>query len=267
VPVLAFDGTEGEEGCQRSFSSLELAGGGGGGGVGSLEERLFAARELTRRAGRRGWSTIEWRELMSAVADLQDLQLSDEEQLAEETEETARAERRGVRYAELAELSDDTLNALLAEEDVPTLDKELATDVLVNRDATFEAEQEADAAALDEGASHAEEVRENAGEPVGEMPAGEPEELRIPPDQIVVRHFVGSKRKWAGKAPGTTVLALKGMKVMVDGAFQKGERIRFSGEAVVISEAAKDKLDKHTKTVSESVQTHDAVVLDFELDE
>jgi hypothetical protein len=113
----------------------------------------------------------------------------------------------------------------------------------------------------------AEELREEAGEPVGEMPPGEPEDVMVPPDRLMVSGTAqGSKRKWNGKTPGQVLLKVGGMKIEVpEGDFKKGERIRFEGEAVIVSEGAEDKLDKDTKTPVEAVQTHKAVVLDFEL--
>jgi len=114
-------------------------------------------------------------------------------------------------------------------------------------------------AALDaEGGS---EPERRAGEPQ------EPEEGHVPPDQIVLRGKASGSPKFAGKQPGTTILSLKGVKFAVDGGFRKGERIRFSGEALVISEGAKDRLDKETLTAVESVQEHQAIVLDLELED
>ena len=101
-----------------------------------------------------------------------------------------------------------------------------------------------------------------------ELAAGErvPEpELHIPPDQIVLRVTAKAAPKFAGKQPGTTILSLKGVKFAVDGGFRKGETIKFTGSALVISEGARDRLDKETQMVSDSVQEHQAVVLDLEL--
>lgn len=117
------------------------------------------------------------------------------------------------------------------------------------------------------GDGKADELKENAGEPVGEMPPAEPQDAMVPPDKLMVSGTAkGSHRKWNGKAPSTVLLNIKGMKIEVpEGEFKKGERLFFSGEAVIISEGAKDKLDKDTKSVVDAVQEHSAVVLDFEL--
>lgn len=124
-------------------------------------------------------------------------------------------------------------------------------------------------AAPDESPSKTKELQENAGEAVGEMPPGEPEDVMVPPDTLMVSGTAkGSHRKWNGKAPTETFLNLKGVKIEVpEGEFKKGERIRFSGEMVVVSEGAKDKLDKDTKQVVDSKQLHDAIVIDFELED
>lgn len=125
---------------------------------------------------------------------------------------------------------------------------------------------EAQQAELDGSPSKADELREHAGEAVGEMPAGAPQSTDVPPETLAVSGPSSGKRKWSGKAPGMVVLNVKAMKIEVpEGDFKKGERFVFEGEAVVTSEGVKDKLDKDTKTAVEAVQTHDAVVLDFAL--
>ncbi|HEY4451037.1 MAG TPA: hypothetical protein VGN13_05535 [Solirubrobacteraceae bacterium] len=98
--------------------------------------------------------------------------------------------------------------------------------------------------------------------------AGEQEApVMVPPDRLVVSGpSKASPGKWSGKAPGTMVLSVKGVKVEVsDGEFRKGDRLQFSGEAVVVSEGVKDKLDKDTKQPVEAVQEIGAVVLDWEI--
>ena len=88
--------------------------------------------------------------------------------------------------------------------------------------------------------------------------------LTIAPDQLVVQ---GSKQMslFEGKAPATSLLKLKGVTVTIDGAFAKGEVIRFTGSARIVSEGAKDKLDKDTGMVVEAVAENSAVVLDLEI--
>lgn len=126
---------------------------------------------------------------------------------------------------------------------------------------TAQAQAELDA---EDGGSRLAGLEAEAGPAVGEMPPSAREDAPVPPDKIFV---VGTQqtgaRKWAGKVPGSVVIALKGLKFEVDGSFKKGDRFKFEGEALVISEGAKDKLDKETRTVSEAVQMHDAIVLDF----
>lgn len=111
------------------------------------------------------------------------------------------------------------------------------------------------------------ELAQEAGEPVGEMPPAEPQDTMVPPDKLMVSGTAkGSHRKWNGKAPGMVILNVKGMKIEVpEGEFKCGERLFFSGEAVIVSEGKKDKLDPETKSVTDAVQEHSAVVLDFEL--
>ena len=88
--------------------------------------------------------------------------------------------------------------------------------------------------------------------------------LTIAPDQLVVQ---GSKQMslFEGKAPATSLLKLKGVTVTIDGAFAKGEVIRFTGSARIVSEGAHDKLDKDTGMVVEAVAENSAVVLDLEI--
>lgn len=198
-----------------------------------------------------------------ALSDLQvpaDDRLSDTpeegaEGPTEEQYEAERQERYETRKAALADLDDESLSAIVVDPDT-YIDGQIAKDLLEER------------TSVTSGDDKAEELRSEAGEPVGPMPPNDPEEMRIPPDQIVVAGTAaGSKHKWDGKQPGTTILSLKGFKVEVDGAFKKGERIKFGGEAVVKRESCDDKLDPTTKQVVEAKVEYTAVVLDFELDE
>jgi hypothetical protein len=67
---------------------------------------------------------------------------------------------------------------------------------------------------------------------------------------------------FGGKQAQTARLTLSG-SVEVDGFFRKGDRIRGTFEAVVVSVGAKDTLDKQTGIVTEAVQTHTARVVDL----
>ena len=89
--------------------------------------------------------------------------------------------------------------------------------------------------------------------------------LTVAPDQLVVTG-THQLKLFEGKTPGTSVLKLKGVTVSIDGAFAKGEVVRFTGSARIVSEGAVDKLDKDTGMVVESVATNQAVVLDFEIE-
>jgi hypothetical protein len=93
-----------------------------------------------------------------------------------------------------------------------------------------------------------------------------PEEPAAVPDALTISGPVDEKRHWNGKAPTETVLRLKAAPMHVrEGGFRKGERLSFRGEAVVVSEGVKDKLDKETMSPVEAVQEHTAVILDIEL--
>jgi hypothetical protein len=67
---------------------------------------------------------------------------------------------------------------------------------------------------------------------------------------------------FGGKQAQTAKLTLAG-GAEVDGFFRKGDRIRGTFEAVVVSVGAKDTLDKQTGIVTEAVQTHTARVVDL----
>lgn len=213
--------------------------------------------------------------MSTATSNLDDLQLSDEERAAEAEAESAHEARMAARRAELADLDDEALEALSAGDDTPTIDVNLADQLLESRAAARAAQAELDAedAPAEEPAGEAPspanpeqvaELEQEAGKAVGDMPPKEPETAVVPPDRIVLRHET-SAPKWAGKQPGRCVITLKEVKFEIDGGFRAGERFRFAGEALVTFEGKRDKLDKDTKTPVEAVQVHEAVVLDFEL--
>lgn len=174
------------------------------------------------------------------------------------------------RPAGAGELEDLQLSpAELAEEAAERVRSEGGTPGAIEearQQALAEAQHALDAEGIDDPSKRA-ELEGEAGHPVGEMPAGEPESTVVPPDRLMVSGTAqGSKRKWNGKAPSMVLLKVGSMTIEVpEGEFKKGERIFFRGEGVIVSEGAEDKLDKDTKTPVEAVQTHKAVVLDFEL--
>jgi hypothetical protein len=105
-------------------------------------------------------------------------------------------------------------------------------------------------------------ARERAEAAETSVASGDPEP---PPHEIVVRGRAEAGPKWSGKRPGVCILKLTGGKFAVEGGFRKGERFTFRGEAVVISEGARDRLDRETMIAVDSVQEHEARVLDFDL--
>lgn len=110
-------------------------------------------------------------------------------------------------------------------------------------------------------------LKAEAGESTGEMQNERVPEDPLPPEELVLR---GSKtaqmRLWAGKAPGSVTIKLKGLSLKVDGSFDKGERVKFSGEALIVGEAGVDKLDKHTKAVVECEEVLSATIVDLEVE-
>lgn len=200
--------------------------------------------------------------------DLGDLTLTPEEQATEAAEAAGARERdlgaseEGVRevydrtYKEtLAGLESGEGASLGAEVDVDLEREENESEEAFAR--RVQAEAERAEALADTGTAEQSQI---PGSPRKE--GGEPD-MVIPPDQILVRHepAAGARQKTAG----ITILNVKGVKVQVEGGFRRGERIKFSGEAVIVKEETTDKLDKSTRSVAEAVQTFAATVLDFEL--
>lgn len=120
-----------------------------------------------------------------------------------------------------------------------------------------------------EAEGKAEELRQEAGEPVGEMPPNapdgappEPEEVVIDgPDQLSIFDL-------GGKQPTRSSMRLTGGKVRIqDGeAFKKGRRVRFSGEAVVYEVAQRDDTDSKTGQVVDAEQVHKARIVDLRVE-
>jgi hypothetical protein len=69
---------------------------------------------------------------------------------------------------------------------------------------------------------------------------------------------------FGGKQPHSARLTLGG-SVEVDGFFRKGDVLRGTFEAVIVSVGAKDTLDKKTGIVTEAAQTHSARITDLTL--
>jgi hypothetical protein len=71
-----------------------------------------------------------------------------------------------------------------------------------------------------------------------------------------------------GKEPNSASITLAGGKhELVDGtAYNKGERIRFSGEAIVRTVAQRDSADPKTGQVVSCEQQHTAVIVDLVVD-
>jgi hypothetical protein len=119
-------------------------------------------------------------------------------------------------------------------------------------------------------AADPDELRKEAGEPVGEMPAKTPADP-LPPevDKIVVD---GTAQldifSLGGKLPTRATIALTGgsVGIVAGQAFEKGDRIRFSGEAIVNDVGQKDIEDGKTGIVVDCVQRHKARVVDLVVD-
>lgn len=116
--------------------------------------------------------------------------------------------------------------------------------------------------------SAADEMRENAGEPVGEMPPQPPQDTSPPIDEL---RLPGTAQLGffdaGGKKPGSASLRLTGGKVsLVDGqAFKKGETIVLQIVAVVDSVKLQDKKDSATGMVVSCEQQHTARVSDIRI--
>ena len=164
------------------------------------------------------------------------------------------------RVRELMELSDGELQAIVGgshgDSSLGAEDQRLASEVLEQRDSDFDGEKAA-------------EVRSEAGEPTGEMqderkPAPMPDV-----DQIIVDGTTQlSMFKLGGKEPNGASITLAGGACALarDTAFNKGERIRFSGEAIVRKVAQKDSADPKTGQVVSCEQQHTATIVDLVVD-
>lgn len=99
------------------------------------------------------------------------------------------------------------------------------------------------------------------GEPVGEMPAGRPEDPPEPlAEDIIVAGLVIKPIDVGGKKPTAGTLKLTGgsVKLMNGTFFKKGTVIHFSGTAIVNDVGAKDTHDTATQQVTDATQQHSA---------
>jgi hypothetical protein len=109
------------------------------------------------------------------------------------------------------------------------------------------------------------EFEQEAGQAVGDMPAAPPvdappvEELRVDGTAQLGIFDAG------GKKPSSASIRLAGGKVLlVDGkAYKKGDRISFSGTAVIDEVGQKDKADSSTGIVVSCEQKHVARITDL----
>lgn len=146
------------------------------------------------------------------------------------------------RVRELMELSDGELQALA---DTEGPDQQLASDVLQQRGAEFGEQQK---------------EPETPKEPATPLPDV---------DQIIVDGTTQlSIFKLGGKEPNSASITLAGGKhELAQGtAYNKGERIRFSGEAIVRKVAQKDSADPKTGQVVSCEQQHTATIVDLVVD-
>lgn len=171
----------------------------------------------------------------------------------------------------LSDLKDADLEAIVDDDSVQDEFREQARDLLVarrERQEALAASQEALDAEDGPGDGKAEELKSEAGEPVGEMPPADPESTEVAPEEIIVAGTCKlGELKVGGKKPASAVLKLKLGTLKVEGAYRKGEKLTVTVDAVVVGEGAVDVLDPKTKQVTESVQEHRAVALDVKVKE
>lgn len=158
-----------------------------------------------------------------------------------------------------AELSDQELQALADGDDEGNAKVAKAT--LSERQAEFADRK-------------AQEVKGEAGEPTGEMQkeVAPPEPQEPVVDEILVDGTTELEQlglfEMGGKKPTRASIKFTGGKVkLVAGtAFRKGDRIRFSGEAVVNDVGQKDDHDPKTSQVVDCEQRHGARIIDLVVD-
>lgn len=155
-----------------------------------------------------------------------------------------------------AELSDVELQALAEGDDEGNAT--VAKTALEKREAEFG------------GDGKAQELEGEAGQAVGDMPPGEPDAApAVDVDEIKIDGTAQLDMfNLGGKLPTGSSLALTGGKVsLIDGqAFNKGDRIRLTIEAVVNDVGQKDAHDPKTGQVVSCEQRHKARITDMVLD-
>ena len=127
-------------------------------------------------------------------------------------------------------------------------------------------------AATEEQVVDTSHFREEAGEPVGDMPrepppgplgdAGGPvEDLRVDGTTQLGMFDAG------GKQPSSATVTLSGGKfeLMEGRAFQKGDVIHFEGTAIVREVKVRDKADPKTGVVVSASQGHTAQITDLQV--
>lgn len=156
---------------------------------------------------------------------------------------------------EMRELSDTELNSIV-EEGGKSEQATLARTVLEERAEAF-------------GSKQSEELKGEAGEPVGKMPAKEAGSSQPEVDEIVLQ---GSSQlelfDMGGKKATRATIKFSGGKVKIEAGqgFKKGHRIRFSGEAIVNEVGQKDEHDPQTGQVVDCEQRHGARIVDLSVE-
>lgn len=159
----------------------------------------------------------------------------------------------------MAQLSDAELNTIV-DEGGQSEQAQIARAVLEERDAAYGPNQ-AD--------GKAEELKSEAGEPVGEMPPAESDGGQPEVDEIVLQ---GTSQlelfEMGGKKATRATIKFAGGKVKIEKGqgFKKGERIKFSGEAIVNEVGQKDEHDPQTGQVVDCEQRHGARIVDLSVE-
>lgn len=170
----------------------------------------------------------------------------------------------------MAELSDAEVQAIADGDHAEQA--EVAAAIMAERDETFGGETAASSNGNGEGGKakgKAAELKKEGGEPVGKMPDKEPEKTEPEVDEIVLD---GSTQlelfDVGGKKATRATIKFTGGKVKLSAGkgFKKGERIKFTGEAIVNEVGQKDEHDPQTSQVVDCEQRHSARIVDLSVD-